>query len=294
MFDFDYLHAAISDLRRKQIFFIGGTIKSGTTWLQLMLNAHPEVSCKGEGHFTTGLAPILRNALDQYNRSIAQESKAVFKEIAGYPRLTDDDFQYVLASCISLALLRQSKDKPVGVIGEKTPSNLRNFELLKAVFPQAKFIQVIRDGRDCAVSGWFHNLRTAREWTMRNHSGIDDYVTKHADYWAGELAKAQAFADRNPDQVRQIRYEDLVTNIEGTLANALSFLNVDTNSAVLESCRSSASFVTLSGGRAAGEEDRNSFFRKGVPGDWHNHLTKETNTIFQERAGKWLERFDYL
>jgi Sulfotransferase family len=293
MFEFDYLHAAISDLRQKQIFFIGGTIKSGTTWLQLLLNAHPEVSCHGEGHFASGLAPILRNAFDQYNRSIAQESKTVFKEVAGYSRLADDDFQYLLASCISLSLLRQSPAKSARVIGEKTPSNVRNFDLLNTLFPRAKFIHMIRDGRDCAVSGWFHNLRTAPEWTMKNHSSMDAYVTKHAEYWINELVKAQTFADRNPDRMRQIRYEDLAADTESVLADILAFLGVGADASMLANCRSAASFATLSGGRAAGEEDRGSFFRKGVPGDWHNHLSEETDTAFRKRAGEWLDRFGY-
>ncbi|MFP6691035.1 MAG: sulfotransferase, partial [Alphaproteobacteria bacterium] len=34
----------------KPLFFICGAIKSGTTWLQLMLDAHPDIACRGEGH----------------------------------------------------------------------------------------------------------------------------------------------------------------------------------------------------------------------------------------------------
>src|SRR5450432_2618026 len=64
VFDFDHWHDAVSAVREKQIFFIGGSVKSGTTWLQLLLNAHPEVSANGEGHFLDLLAPALRMAMD--------------------------------------------------------------------------------------------------------------------------------------------------------------------------------------------------------------------------------------
>jgi hypothetical protein len=40
--DFERLHTAVAGLRGKQIFFVGGLLKSGTTWLQLLLNAHPQ------------------------------------------------------------------------------------------------------------------------------------------------------------------------------------------------------------------------------------------------------------
>src|SRR5437588_12581443 len=112
MLDYDAVHAAISDLRTKQIFFIGGVMKSGTTWLQLRLDAHPQVSCNGEAHFPRGLAPPLRTALDQHRQLIADKNKSIFSELPGYPYLGDDDFQYLLASSIALYLLRQSKDKP--------------------------------------------------------------------------------------------------------------------------------------------------------------------------------------
>jgi hypothetical protein len=58
-FDFDALHDAVAHVRQKQLFFVGGAPKSGTTWLQLMLNGHPEISCTGEGHFPDRLLPAL-------------------------------------------------------------------------------------------------------------------------------------------------------------------------------------------------------------------------------------------
>src|ERR1700722_16518864 len=51
--DYEALSAEIAALRRKQLFFIGGAAKSGTTWLQLLLDRHPAISCNGEGHFPT-------------------------------------------------------------------------------------------------------------------------------------------------------------------------------------------------------------------------------------------------
>jgi hypothetical protein len=49
-FDFDAMHSAIAELRDMDLVFIGGSPKSGTTWLQLLLNAHADVCCRGEAH----------------------------------------------------------------------------------------------------------------------------------------------------------------------------------------------------------------------------------------------------
>jgi tetratricopeptide (TPR) repeat protein len=292
MLDYDAMHVAISELRKKQIFFIGGTPKSGTTWLQFLLDAHPEVSCKGEAHFAE-LGPIVRSALDEHNQYITWKNETIFKGLEGYPRLGDDDFHYLLATWISLLLVRHSKRKDVRAVGEKSPNNLQIFDVLDSLFPAAKFIHIVRDGRDCAVSGWFHNLRVTPDWTKQTFSSMDAYLMSYADDWAKELAIAQTFADRYQGRFRQIRYEDLARTTERVLAEIFAFLNVDTAEAVLANCRSEASFTKLSGGRAAGVENRESFFRKGVTGDWQNHFTKELEDGFRKRAGRWLEQFGY-
>jgi hypothetical protein len=291
--DYARLHAAISTLRSKQIFFAGGTIKSGTTWLQLLLDAHPEVSCNGEGHFLDYLAPSLKQAVDHHWKYVAEKNRSIFRELEGYPRLTDADFLYILASCIALFLIEQSKHKDVRAVGERTPNNIEHFAALDTLFPTAKFIQIVRDGRDCAVSGWFHNLRVTPDWTMKNFGSLDAYVRGFAGRWANELAKAQQFADRYRGRVLRVRYEDLAADAEGVLANLFDFLGVDRGETVLARCRSDASFVKLSGGRSPGEENRRSFFRKGVAGDWRNHLSGELEAEFRKKTNGWIDRLGY-
>jgi Sulfotransferase family len=292
MFDYNSMHAAISTLRQKQIFFVGGTPKSGTTWLQLLLDAHPLVSCSGEGHFPTHLWSALKQALDQHDGVIETNNKELFTELGGYLRLTQEDVLYIFASCIAVFLVKQSKHKPARAIGDKTPANIRSFSGLAVLFPTAKFIQIVRDGRDCAVSGWFHNLRNP-DWVPLNRGSLAAYVTSFAELWTSELAQAQEFADGHPDRIRRIRYEDLATDTEGILAGLFEFLGVEADASLLAHCRTEASFAKWSGGRNPGEENRLSFFRKGVAGDWRNHLSEEINVLFRERAGTWLDRLGY-
>lgn len=292
MVDYNGWQTAVSALREKQIFFVGGTIKSGTTWLQLLLDAHPQVSCKGEGHFLDLMAPALKMAMDQYGRFIADRNQAVFNELAGYPQLSNEGLCSIVAFSIAVLLIEQSRHENVSAIGEKTPDNVRHLSELEALFPTAKFLLMVRDGRDCAVSGWFHNLRSSPDWA-RKYGSLDSYARSIADIWAAELAKAQEFADRHAARTRQLRFEDLIMNTEDTLAGVFEFLGVKTSESILARCRSQASFVNLSGGRRPGEEDRQSFFRKGVAGDWRNHLSDRIEAEFRERAGTWLDRFGY-
>jgi tetratricopeptide (TPR) repeat protein len=293
MFDYDSLHFAISELRSKGIFFIGGAVKSGTTWLQLLLDSHPDVSCNGEAHFPDYFAPLLQGALDEQNKYISAKNTSIFKELQGYPQFNEDHFRYLLTSAITLLLHEQAKHRSVRVIGEKTPNNIRFLELLDAMFPTAKVIQIVRDGRDCAVSGWFHNLRVYAEELRQNYMSMDDYVKDFAEVWRVSVSAGHAFGIQHPMRYLALRYEDMSANPEGTLERAFRFLGVDCSESIVRKCLASGSFEKVSGGRTRGQEDRDSFFRKGTAGDWHNHLSEEAQRIFEEKAGEWLTLFSY-
>jgi Sulfotransferase domain len=294
MFDFYHLHSAISALHSKQIFFIGGVAKSGTTWLQILLDLHPNISCKGEGHFPNRFAPLLRRVLDVHNECISKKNASIFKEIRGYPQYTEEHFLYLFTSAISLLLHEQVEHKPAEAIGEKTPDNICFFPLLGTIFPRAKFIQIVRDGRDSAVSGWFHNLRVSPEWTRQNFPSMEDYIKTYAKVWATQVSESSKFGAQQPTRYLAVRYEDLGSDTAGTLEKTFRFLGVKCSQEIVERCCVDGSFERLSGGRSRGQEDRESFFRKGIVGDWRNYLSDEMNEMFQDKAGEWLARFGYV
>lgn len=293
MMDFDSLHAAIAAVREKQVFFIGGSVKSGTTWLQVLLDAHPEVACNGEGHFMNQLAPALHKALESHNAYLRWKNRAIFGELDGYPGFAADHSLYLMTAAITLLLHGQLRGRDVRAVGEKTPDNLHHFHILGAMFPRAKFIHIVRDGRDCAVSGWYHNLRSTPEWTVENYGSIGAYVPRFAEIWANEVSVADRFCRQHPERCLTLRYEDLSTAPGTTLAPALRFLGVADDADTVAGCCAAGAFERLSGGRPRGQEDRRSFFRKGQVGDWQDHFDESMATAFHRTAGAWLDRFGY-
>jgi len=77
-------HARLSGALERQIFFVGGAPKSGTTWLQVLLDCHPQISCSGEGHFVGHLLPRLKSALESHNRFTIGKSESVFRELRAF------------------------------------------------------------------------------------------------------------------------------------------------------------------------------------------------------------------
>ena len=287
------LTSRLSDIGNKTLFFVCGSMKSGNTWLQILLDAHPAVSCGGEAHFTDKLIPILQDAVNQYGRYIEWKNAQKIGGLDGYPRFGEPELIHLIRTSILLLFNAQVGDKAVAAIGEKTPDSIMAMPLLDLVVPEARFIHLVRDGRDCAASGWFHNKRVTPDWLEKNYATLEEYAAATAIEWAHEQRLACEFTVARPNRSLTLRYEDLIGDTKGTLAKALDFLGIGHDAATLNTCQSQADFASLSGGRPTGDEDRGSFFRKGVAGDWRNHLSAEANAAFIREAGSWLAHFGY-
>jgi hypothetical protein len=106
---------------------------------------------------------------------------------------------------------------------EKTPQHVQHLLELAQQFPSAKFIHVVRDGRDCAVS--FH-----RRWRRRPE------LTMFR--WKKVVSAGREQGTRlGPNRYLQIRYEDLTARPETLLSGICQFLGVPFDVAVLESAR---------------------------------------------------------
>jgi len=286
--DFAATHRAVEELSQKQLFFVGGTIKSGTTWVQVLLNGHPEVSCCGESHLFDVLAPALASAVTEHSNWLADINSAIFENVQSLQGLSPGDLKYLIATAFYVMLARSRKSRKVSVVGEKTPDNIRFLDHMDLLFKDAKFIHVVRDGRDCAVSGWFQNLRINPAKTFEMYPTMTDYVRAFAAEWVADLQRGARFAQRAPTRYHLVRYEELGAQPVATLSALYRFLGVAWDFDLVKSCCDAAAFKQMTHGRNKGDEDRDSFFRKGLSGDWRNHFTPDMMSVFAETAGKWL------
>jgi len=286
-------HEDVRNFLAKDLFFVGSFPKSGSTWLQVMLNAHPDIACHGEGHFFDHFWPLLEDALKKHNGLIDLKNKTIFEEFQPFPRFDRAHFNFLMASAMALLLSRYDDVQGKRVVGEKTPNNLLHLMQLESVFPRAKFVQVVRDGRDCAVSAWFHNQRTNPEELLRRHETFARFSEHIARIWSANVEIGLRFGASRPDRCLIIRYEDLCRDPATTLRALFGFLEVDAGDALLHRCVAEGRFERMTGGRSAGVEDRASFLRRGVSGDWRNHFTIRTNRAFFGIAGAVMGRMGY-
>lgn len=289
-FDYRAILTDLGQLLSKQLFFIGGGIGAGTTWLQVLLDQHPQISCQGEGHFVTFLVGALQQAVEDYNRYLIRKNAIIYREIEGYPLFETIEFNALHATAMLLMMRRQIRGKSVLAVGEKTPDNVRTFEGLRVEFPAAKFIHMLRDPRDAAVSGWYLGLRTDAGKMKEKFGDMPGYFRHYINLWVGEVTAGFEFGAQHPEQYIEVRYADLLGRSEAALQPVLRFLGVDASLETARACMAGAAFQKLSRGRASGNEDRSSHFRRGVVGDWANHFDAEMNDHFFAKAGALMKR----
>lgn len=270
------------------LFFIGGTEKSGTTWMQALLDAHPQAVCRGEGQIVNHLVPLLGEALTSYGRRVKAINDATVPPALHFP-LPDNDLALEVVRATVTALLNRYPAPPGRrAIGEKTPGNVRGLDLLRRLFPGARFVLMLRDGRDVVTSLWFYNRRISGD-----APAMADLVARAAPVWAEDCRRALAFQTAHPDRAVLLRYEDLLTDAEGGLTSVLRLLGLDADPATVAACVAAARFETLSGGRRRGETDPASQFRRGVAGDWRDHFDAAAESAFMTAAGGMLARLGY-
>ena len=285
--------ARIARLLDKQLCFVCGTMKSGTTWVQLLLDAHPEIACKGEGHLPNELFVKMKERIQKYRRLIKRKNSDIFGEIEGYPALTADDEANLYRFLAFTLFSKYDGASDVRVLAEKTPDNALHLDVLSELFPAARYIHVVRDGRDVAVSGWYHNLRTDPAWLDKNYPTIGAYAENIADLWKRSVSSAHAFGREHPEAMIEVRYEDLLKDARRDAARIFEFLGVDCGASTVAACCKAAAFETLTGGRRAGQEDRSSHFRKATAMQWREELSAKTLQDFESIAGAQLERLGY-
>jgi Sulfotransferase family len=174
------------------------------------------------------------------------------------------------------------KSQPARYLMEKTPNNVRYIDDIVRMFPRAKLVAIYRDGRDVAVSDQsFQQYYKRRPTWFFQHSALR---------WREDMV-AQFRACERAD-LYTLSYEDLTRNGSDALRPLLEYLGLSVRSDLLDDMIERSAFSFRSG-RPHGEEDRYSFYRKGIIGDWRNRLEPHEAKLFKEVAGDLLIKLGY-
>jgi hypothetical protein len=273
----------LRDLVERQLFFVGGAPRSGTTWVQRLLDSHPDICCRGEGLFQQQLADPLGKAMIERRQVLQAKNETLFRHSGGFPLPEPDDTEHLVGTGILLALERLCSEKPCHAVGEKTPENVFLFPRLKRLFPNAKFIGIARDPRDLLSSAW-HFFQKPKVSGDETAAKVEFIRLALPSLRQGAEATV-ALTEQYPSDCMVVTYERMREAPAVIAAQFFRFLGVSDSEQVVADCVARTSFAALSGGRPVGVAQEGSFLRKGVVGDWRSTFTPDMSDMVVRELG---------
>jgi hypothetical protein len=268
----------------KEFIFIIGSPRSGTTWLQLMLGAHPSVCATTELRlYNKYLAPWIEAWKTEARMAEGEKS------YIGLPVLwKEGEFHDFLRDFLDLAYSKVLATKPDAThILDKHPGYTQFVEGINYFVPQARFIHVIRDGRDVAVSLFEASRKLG--WFGRQP------LYEYANLWKNHVLdarKAAAFSGR----YKEVRYEDLSSSPITGLKSIFEFCGVEAGDKLVSEIVESHKFENLKKSRstpAEGVKVPEGHFREGKVGNWGRHFSAANRYLFDKAAGNLLRELGY-
>ena len=280
-----------------QVVFVIGAPRSGTTWVQLMLGDHPAIATGQETDlFNNYIAPLSR----RWNEDLRTTEDRRFKGLTAV--LTQEEFDKAVYDFISAVYSKIRSLKPTAsLVLDKNPPYSLQADLLTRYWPDARFIHVLRDGRDVVTSLLAASNAWAQSWAPKK-------TRTAAKTWRRHVEGARR-AGRSEQAYIEVRYEDLLKRGPSELARLFEFCGIHTTP---EDCVSiyerfsfaniKSSYRQISSIIRSGEierrygpqlEEPEGFFREGEAGTWKTVLTKRQCRIIEEVAGDLLEELGY-
>lgn len=261
-----------------------GVSRSGTTMLRVVLDRSPGLAIPDESFFVPLLARRHRRTVD-VARFLDDVSR--IPSIAGWGLGVDDvaprlrpglDAGQAIAAIFEAYAARHGKPR----WGDKTPMYMRHLPLLDRLFPDAQYVHLIRDGRDAATS--FRQMPTGTYTRTWAHPRT---AAEFACLWRTEVAAARALGARvGPARYLEVRYEDLVAEVEGTVRSICDFASIPFEPEM------AAYAGTVDVSRKPHQQR---LLDPPTPGvrDWRAELSREEALSFERIAGDLLARLGY-
>src|ERR1700726_2159994 len=216
--------------------FVLGCPRSGTTLLQLMLHAHPRIAIPPQTRFY----------------DLGLDSGQITEEIVGGPP--------TLGSALGTIFRAYARRFGKPRWGDKRPGYYQYIPELRRLFPDAQFVHLIRDGRDCVAS-----LKSMPWFTQDSYGAVCTWI-EAIDYARGAGRRLP------PGAYFELRYERLIADPAEQLTALCAFLGEQYAPAMTEPYRVAEIAVPE---------------RKSWHADTHARLTASPSGSWQERLEPW-------
>jgi hypothetical protein len=268
--------------------FVVGCGRSGTTVLRTVLDAHPSLAVAHEGRFVAPLG--LRRS--RYERPEGFDTDRLMADLLADRavrtnlELDEDDLRAALAAGVRdfadatrRVFAHYAGKRGKARYGDKFPGYVLRMDLVAGLFPEGRFVHIVRDGRDVALSSA----------AIDGHE--DDPVALALNWVTRVRAGRAAGARLGPARYHEVRYESLVAEPGATVEAVCGFLDLGYEPAML-------AFGDRAGAVPPKVETNPRHARLAEPlspgtRSWRTHMERDDLAAFEATAGGLLDELGY-
>jgi len=293
----------MENIREIPIFFILGRPRSGTTLLTTLFNAHPNVRIAPEFPILLPLYQKFRKVKDWDETAIRSFVDHLFRHYVFNNRTLDhymlnkEEFTAELMElkhrgtvqdflkCINYHSFSVFEKQKTLRIGDKNPVYSIYIRRFLKIFPEAKFICIVRDYRDNFVS-----IQKLSELKMEA-----PILTLQVCRWRYALKGFLRCREKYPERIRIIRYEDLVTDQEPMMKDLCGFIGIPYDPTVFDFYKKKEETLKAYNDPMI-EKFHGSLMNPvntGRMNQWKKVLTPAQVRIADHIAGRYADMFNY-
>jgi len=267
----------------EKFVFVVGAPRSGTTWLQLPLSQHPDVASCQETHiFSSYMQSLFQSEL-----RFASDERGV-----GLSRVVDEEDFVRLYKEFALSAVDQiTRNHTNGhgkIFVEKTPAHVHYYQNILRLFPEAFFIEIVRDPRAMVAS-----MRAVDfgNWTT---SG----VIQNCHRWKKSIRDGLSL-EAGASHHRRVKYEDLLHDTERVLSELFEFIGEKPDRSDISVWAENVSLSKLrSGGGPENvpwdmNREPQNFYRKGDAVGWKKELSKADASLIERLVSSEMDELGY-
>jgi len=303
--------AEIKQFFPREKFFIIGHARSGTTLLMRLTRLHPEVHCNYQAHFFTR-KPLLKSLVD------SAEIEEWLTRKSNRWNHGRDLSPLVLRASADFIMERDAAREGKMIVGDKSPSSVIHGQVVQdmhSLYPDAKIVNIVRDGRDVLISERFRNFVEESKFLTSEDKRIikelrkdqtpftngtrsiftETFIRNIASRWVKDLSECDAEAQKLYEKnYHTLRYVDLLENPFDEMTKLWKFLGVKKiNKSLKKAIQTEMSSNLDKEWQAKRNEGIASFLSKGQAGNWQRLFTEKDKSTFKEVAGTMLVKWGY-